>query len=224
MTWLRKQGEEYGMKGGFEEEVGIVELWPDIGGGWGTRRYPRGVWLAPVTPRHRLNGAACPLFWHQTGSSFSFAASGPVTSPPSLPPFVHLLSRAFVLSGLDDSCTVARINCSSRNWSWSLLCSIRGWKISATFALIQSHEKFLLRVARKGRENSINVIIRNVSSIFYLYLRWSKNLNRLSNERKKKKQGFNFYFNHRFNRDRKWKITRCQGSWRCFEFCKNYSR
>lgn len=78
VTWLRKQGAEYGMKGGFGEEVGTVELWPDIGGGWGTRRYPRGVWLAPVTPRHRLNGAACPLFWHQTDSahsSFSFAAS-----------------------------------------------------------------------------------------------------------------------------------------------------
>lgn len=126
------------MKGGFGEEVGTVELWPDIGGGWGTRRYPRGVWLAPVTPRHRLNGAACPLFWHQTDSahsSFSFAASPwPPRDPlPPPPPFVHLLSRAFVLSGLlDDSCTVARINCSSRNWSWSLLCSIRGWKISAT--------------------------------------------------------------------------------------------
>ena len=57
----------------------------------------------------------------------------PVTLSLLPPPFVHLLSRAFVLSGLlDDSCTVARINCSSRNWSWSLLCSIRGWKISAT--------------------------------------------------------------------------------------------
>lgn len=100
------------MKGGFGEEVGTVEFWPDIGGGWGTRRYPRGVWLAPVTQTEwrRVSVILAPDRLHTLLVQF---CGLPVTSPPS---FVHLLSRAFVLSGLlDDSCTVARINCSCRN-------------------------------------------------------------------------------------------------------------